>query len=1190
MKILQAVTSGPRRKKILLWAIAAFVLFTVTGFFIVPPVLKSILIKKLSENLHREVSIGKIQFNPYVLSLKITGFAVKERGSTDTFLSFDELYVNIQSISIFKRGLVVKETRLQSPYINIKFNEDRSYNFSDLIVKGKPEEKKEPFRFSLNNISIANGNIDFIDNPKHTHHKIKDINFNIPFVSNLPYYTETRIRPAFEAKVNDTPVSFTGSTKPFADSFETQFNVKINDFDIPFYFVYIPFQPDFNVPSGKMDAALNIAFINYKDRQPAIAVSGSVIFREIKTTGKDGSPLVSLPLLDINILSSDLMAKRARLSRVFFQSPGINAVRSKKGTLNLLSFIPASEQNKPEEKNADKGTPLLLNIDEILVKEGKVSFEDLLPDSKFSTQLDQIDIKVSGFSNAKEQKTSVEASMQSEAKESFKLAAGLTVDPLSSEGMVEFGNLILNKYHTYYSDKILFDVRDGSVDLSTGYSFSKSSNGPNVVLSDLAVKINSLKLKKRDEKNDFLDIPSLLIKGTNIDLPQKKIVIGDFSTQKGMIDVKRFQDGSLNLSGLVASTPDATQKPAINTPSGPEDTWSVTVANMLAEQYILKFEDTSPADAVAVTVDKIRLKGSNISTEKKAAGRIALSLNQGKGSISAGGRIIINPLSAQLKLKVNNLEVYPLQPYFTDKVKILVAGGNISADGNLVFSQLKNRDINLEYKGTASLTNLATVDKANADDFLKWDSLYLSGIDIGYNPTYVNIEEIALSDFYSRLIIYQDGSLNVQGIVTSEKKTETMPKEGQTAGQAAVGQSGNAGRMVKIGKVTLHGGTINFTDQHITPNYSANFLEIGGRVSGLSSEEDKFADVDLRGTLDNYAPIEITGRINPLREDLFVDLNADFRDIDLSPVTPYSGRYVGYTIEKGKLTLNLRYLIVNKKLDAGNKIFLDQFTFGDRVESPDATKLPVKLAIALLKNRKGEINLDLPVTGNIDDPEFHIGRIIIKILLNLLAKAATAPFALLGAIFGGGEELSFLEFDYGLPAINEEGSKKLDTLIKALFDRPSLKLEIAGYVDIERDREGLRQYFFDRKIKAQKLKEIIKKGEQAVPVDEIKIDKDEYLKYLKMAYKEEKFPKPRNIIGMAKDLPVPEMEKLMFTHLAIKDDDLRALAAQRAMKVKDYILKSEQVEPQRIFLIEPKTLQPEKKEKLKDSRTEFTLK
>ena len=385
-------------------------------------------------------------------------------------------------------------------------------------------------------------------------------------------------------------------------------------------------------------------------------------------------------------------------------------------------------------------------------------------------------------------------------------------------------------------------------------------------------------------------------------------------------------------------------------------------------------------------------------------------------------------------------------------------------------------------------------------------------------------------------------------------------------------------------------GPSTFSDHYIKPNYSANFLEVGGRVSGLSSEETKMADVDLKGKLDNYAPLEISGKINPLSDDLYVDLKVDFKDMDLSPVTPYSGRYAGYTIEKGKLSLNLHYLIVKKKLDAQNRVFLDQFTLGDKVNSPDATKLPVKLAIALLKNRKGEIDLNLPVTGNLDDPKFSLGSVIIKIIVNLLAKAATSPFALLGAIFGGGEELSYLDFDYGSFALSEPGIKKLDTLIKALNDRPALKLEIEGHVDLEKDKEGLRQYLFNKKIKAQKLKEMVKSGMAAVSVDDVKIEKDEYSKYLKMAYKAEKFPKPRNIIGIAKDLPVPEMEKLMLTHIEVKDDDLRLLASQRALAVKDYILKSKQVEPERIFLVEPKTLQPEKKEKLRDSRVDFRLK
>jgi hypothetical protein len=433
-----------------------------------------------------------------------------------------------------------------------------------------------------------------------------------------------------------------------------------------------------------------------------------------------------------------------------------------------------------------------------------------------------------------------------------------------------------------------------------------------------------------------------------------------------------------------------------------------------------------------------------------------------------------------------------------------------------------------------------------------------------------------------------------EGNAQGAEGKEQAKVELKAAGGAKPEDQSRAGaapsKMVTIEKVTLQGGTVNFSDRYIKPNFSATMLEIGGRVTGLSSEETKMADVELRGKLDNYAPLEIIGKVNPLRDDLFLDLAISFKDMDLSPLTPYSGRYLGYVIEKGKLALNLHYLIEKKKLDSQNKILLDQFTLGSHVDSPDATKLPVKLAIALLKNRRGEIDLDVPVSGQIDDPKFSIGRIIIKILLNLLVKAATAPFALLGALFGGGEELSYVEFDHGLSNLNEAGMKKVDTLIKALHDRPSLKLEIEGHADMDKDREGMKQVLFKRKVKAQKLKDTVQQGIAAVPVDEVKIEPAEYAKYLKLAYKDEKFPKPRNVVGMAKDLPAPEMEKLMLTYIEVKDDDLRMLASQRALAIKDLLLKSKLVEQERIFLVEPKTLQPEKKEKVRDSRVDFKLK
>jgi hypothetical protein len=395
---------------------------------------------------------------------------------------------------------------------------------------------------------------------------------------------------------------------------------------------------------------------------------------------------------------------------------------------------------------------------------------------------------------------------------------------------------------------------------------------------------------------------------------------------------------------------------------------------------------------------------------------------------------------------------------------------------------------------------------------------------------------------------------------------------------------------VEIGGITLQGGTIKFTDRYIKPSYSANLTQIGGRVSSLSMKKDTVAEVEVRGKFNDYVPLEITGKVNPWKEHFFVDLTASSTNFELSPLSPYSGKYAGYTIDKGQLSFDLKYLIVQKKLESQNRILLDQFTFGDKVESPDATKLPVRLAIALLKDRKGQIKLDIPVSGNIDDPKFSIWKVVWQILGNLLAKAATSPFALLGSLFGGGEELSYLEFDYGRANLTEPNLKKLDTIVKALDDRPALKLDVQGQVDVERDTEGLKNYLVQKKVKTQKLKDLTKKGSGIVPVDDIMVESTEYEKYLRMAYDAEKFPKPRNIVGLAKTLPVPEMEKLMLTNTVVKDEDLRALANQRATNAKDAILKPGKITSDRVFVVEPKTLTPEKKENLKNSRVDFRLK
>jgi hypothetical protein len=553
----------------------------------------------------------------------------------------------------------------------------------------------------------------------------------------------------------------------------------------------------------------------------------------------------------------------------------------------------------------------------------------------------------------------------------------------------------------------------------------------------------------------------------------------------------------------------------------------------------------------------------------------------------------MDPLAADLAIAADGVAIVPFQPYVADRVTIVCTGGRVSAKGRLalgVLPEREDRPLTAEFRGEAFLTGLSTVDRENAEDLLKWRSLHLGAVRAGYNPLFVEIGEVALADFYSRLVVNPDGTLNVQGLAESGSEGAGQDGAGGTDDVAAAPKAEGPGEPpvpVRIDRVTLQGGRIDFSDRHIGPGFSAALEDIGGSVIGLSSDESRPADVFLKGRLDGHAPLEIRGRINPLARDLYVDLKVDFRDIDLSPLTPYSGRYAGYAVEKGKLSLGLAYLIVKKKLDAGNRVFIDQFAFGDRVDSPDATKLPVRLAVALLKDRNGEIRLDLPVTGTLDDPTFSIWRVILKIVTNILAKAATSPFALLGAALGGGEELSYVEFEPGQAALDGPGETKLGSLAKALGDRPALKLEIAGRVDAERDGESLRQAAFERKIRAQKLVEQARGG-AAASIDNVVVLPAEYPKYLRMAYRKERFPKPRNILGIAKDLPAPEMEKLILTHIRVTDDDLRLLSRARAQEVRRFLVEKGAVAPERIFLTEAGK-PAGRKEKVRDSRADFVL-
>jgi hypothetical protein len=336
----------------------------------------------------------------------------------------------------------------------------------------------------------------------------------------------------------------------------------------------------------------------------------------------------------------------------------------------------------------------------------------------------------------------------------------------------------------------------------------------------------------------------------------------------------------------------------------------------------------------------------------------------------------------------------------------------------------------------------------------------------------------------------------------------------------------------------------------------------------------------LRGAINGSAPVDINGFINPLAPMALVDIKAKADGIDLPGLSPYSTKYTGFPILKGTLSVNVHYLLKQNNLTADNHIFINQLTFGDRVANSTAMNLPIRLAVALLKNSRGEINLDLPVSGSLADPEFSIGGVLLHAVTNIIKTAATSPFSLIASAFGNGiQQLDYVEFAPGSDKLSPDDQNKLGTLIKALQARPALKLSISGRADPAYDREGLRQTMLDREIAAQAPGGDVE--------DTSKLPPKRYDKYLERAYKAAKFPKPRNFIGMAKSLPPDEMKKLMLANIHVTADDLRQLADARANAVRQYL--SKQINPSRLFITAPKLDASGIKDGGKTSRADLSL-
>jgi hypothetical protein len=791
----------------------------------------------------------------------------------------------------------------------------------------------------------------------------------------------------------------------------------------------------------------------------------SLTLKGFKLEEPNGETFVGFEDLYVNFQLSSLFRLTFTFGEISIIAPEAQVKVLADGSLNFSDLLSKLTQSESPQDQGGELPPVL--IQRLNIEKGRFVFSDLSLPTPYEETLSPIELSLSNFSTRKGIDSPYIFTASLGEDTTFSWEGDLSINPLRSKGRFVLNGIKPRDLWKYIQDLVYFEVTTGTLDVAGQYQAGVEGKNFHAQLIGGELQLNDFNLIEKGTDNQIVILPLLSVRGIDVDLAKKQIMVASVTSKDAHGNGWLDSGGTFGLEKILSldalKAEFKTKLKTTDESAAPSHPWQLTVNEVMLENYGLDFEDRTVATPKRINLDSIKVDLKNLNNQKDSQAEIsaALKINQ-TGTAQVEGLFGINPVSADLSLKVAQNPVKPMQPYVDAVAPVELASGTISLEGRVKYRALGSDGPKVRFEGGAGIENLKTVDRRNSEVLYSLKSFSVQGLALDLDPNALSVSEVFISQPDFKVAIRPDGKINVVSILSIK---DDMTQHGETGKKV----ESLLDRLVKyityhiqgpmpitIDTVRIEKGVLDFSDLFIKPKFDADAKNLRGSVKGLSSKPRTRADVLLEGEVNKYSPVKISGQINPLTEEKYADLAMSFKNFDLTTTSPYAGKFAGYKIEKGKLSLNLKYKVSGDDFSGENEIVVEQLTLGERVESPDATELPVSLAVALLKDSNGNIELDVPVEGDLNAPHFDYGKVVFDAMSKIITNIVSSPFAALGSLVGGsGEELSYVEFEFGSATLRPEQIEKLDKLTKALQERPGLGLEIKGRADKENDRSVL---------------------------------------------------------------------------------------------------------------------------------------